>query len=50
MQATELPTIEMNDGKTYYIDSRLKEMRNVDNPHDVITLDNCMDEEGQLLK
>lgn len=39
--ARRLPTIEIN-GKTYYVDNRLRQYRNVENPHDFIN----MDEEG----
>ena len=31
----QLPIIQMN-GKSYYVDSRLKQYRNVENPHDFI--------------
>lgn len=34
----QLPVIQMN-GKSYYVDSRLKQYRNVDNPHDFIDFD-----------
>ena len=31
-----LPTVTLDDGKTYFIDERLKQLRNVNNPHDFI--------------
>jgi hypothetical protein len=31
-----LPTITLDNGKTYFIDERLKQLRNVRNPHDFI--------------
>ena len=31
-----LPTITLDDGKTYFVDERLKQLRNVLNPHDYI--------------
>ena len=30
----ELPKVQI-DGKTYYVDRRLRELRNVENPHDI---------------
>jgi len=36
MQAQQLPTVTI-DGKTYFIDLRLCELRNVNNPHDKAT-------------
>jgi hypothetical protein len=32
--ATQLPTIKAPTGKTYYIDDKLSQLRNVNNPHD----------------
>jgi len=34
----ELPKIKM-DEKTYYVDSRLMQLRNVDDPHDWMEID-----------
>lgn len=31
-----LPIIKAQDGKTYFVDERLKQLRNVQNPHDFI--------------
>lgn len=31
-----LPTVTLDNGKTYFVDARLREMRNVKNPHDRI--------------
>ena len=31
-----LPTITLDNGKTYFIDERLRQLRNVKNPHDYI--------------
>ena len=31
-----LPSITMDDGKTYFIDERLRELRNIASPHDFI--------------
>jgi len=31
-----LPTVTLDNGKTYFIDERLKQLRNVFNPHDYI--------------
>ena len=31
-----LPTVTLDDGKTYFVDERLKQLRNVLNPHDYI--------------
>ena len=31
-----LPTVTLDNGKTYFIDERLKQLRNVKNPHDYI--------------
>lgn len=31
-----LPMVTLDDGKTYFIDERLKQLRNVRNPHDYI--------------
>lgn len=44
MTARKLPTIE-KWGETYYIDHRLGELRNMENPWDVVNIDNCPDEE-----
>lgn len=33
-----LPTVTLDNGKTYFIDERLKQLRNVLNPHDYIDL------------
>ena len=32
----KLPTVKLDNGKTYFIDERLRQLRNVDNPHDFI--------------
>jgi len=37
--ARSLPTIKIN-GKLYYVDNRLGQYRNVENPHDFIEMDN----------
>lgn len=34
----QLPIIQMN-GRSYYVDSRLKQYRNIENPHDFIDFD-----------
>ncbi len=31
-----LPTVTLDNGKTYFVDERLKQLRNVLNPHDYI--------------
>ena len=31
-----LPTVTLDNGKTYFIDERLKQLRNTVNPHDYI--------------
>ena len=31
-----LPTITLDDGKTYFVDERLKQLRNVLDPHDYV--------------
>jgi hypothetical protein len=31
-----LPKVRLDNGKTYFIDERLKQLRNVKNPHDYI--------------
>lgn len=31
-----LPTVTLDNGKTYFIDERLRQLRNVCNPHDYI--------------
>jgi hypothetical protein len=31
-----LPAITLDNGKTYFVDERLKQLRNVHNPHDFI--------------
>ena len=31
-----LPTVTLDNGKTYFVDERLKQLRNVFNPHDYI--------------
>ncbi len=38
MGIVALPTVEI-DGKVYFVDERLKELRNVLNPHDSRPLD-----------
>jgi hypothetical protein len=35
-----LPTITLGDNKTYFVDLRLKQLRNVDNPHDYLEFEN----------
>ncbi len=32
----KLPKVKMDNGKTYFIDERLRQLRNVDNPNDFI--------------
>jgi len=32
----KLPVVKMKNGKTYFIDERLRQLRNVDNPSDFI--------------
>ena len=39
-----LPTVEL-DGKVYFIDERLRELRSVDNPHDSRPLDDMYKKE-----
>lgn len=34
----KLPTVTLENGKTYYIDERLRQLRNVKNPNDYIDL------------
>ncbi len=34
----QLPVVKM-DGKSYYVDSRLRQYRNVENPHDFVNFD-----------
>ena len=31
-----LPTVTLSNGKTYFIDDRLRQLRNTQNPHDYI--------------
>ena len=31
-----LPAVTLSNGKTYFVDRRLRELRNVNNPHDYI--------------
>lgn len=31
-----LPTVTLDNGKTYFVDERLRQLRNVLNPHDYI--------------
>ena len=31
-----LPAVTLDNGKTYFVDERLKQLRNVHNPHDFI--------------
>ena len=31
-----LPTVTLDNGKTYFVDERLKQLRNVHNPHEFI--------------
>ncbi len=31
-----LPTVKLDNGETYFVDERLKQFRNVNNPHDYI--------------
>lgn len=31
-----LPTVTLDNGKTYFIDERLKQLRNTENPHEYI--------------
>ena len=31
-----LPTVTLDNGNTYFIDERLKQLRNIKNPHDYI--------------
>jgi hypothetical protein len=33
-----LPAVTLKNGKTYFVDSRLRQLRNVHNPHDYIDL------------
>ena len=33
-----LPTVTLDNGKTYFVDERLNQLRNVLNPHDYIDL------------
>ena len=40
---TTLPTIKLN-GKDYFVDFRLKELRRCDNPHSRISFDHLKDE------
>ncbi len=35
-RARKLPKIKMENGKTYFVDERLRQLRNVQNPHDYI--------------
>lgn len=37
--ARTLPAVTLRNGKTYFLDQRLRQLRNVDNPHDYIDLD-----------
>jgi hypothetical protein len=39
-----LPTVEI-DGKVYFIDERLRELRNINNPHDSRPLDDMYKKE-----
>jgi len=34
-----LPTIKLPNGKTYFVDIRLRQLRNIKNPHDYIDFD-----------
>lgn len=33
-----LPVVSIRDGKLYFFDKRLRQMRNINNPHDYINL------------
>ena len=37
-----LPAITLKNGKTYFVDERLRELRNVHNPHDNIAFDGML--------
>jgi len=37
-----LPKVTLSNGKTYFIDERLRQLRNVQNPHDYIDEDNAL--------
>ena len=32
----QLPTVTLENGKTYFVDERLKQLRNIKNPNDYI--------------
>ena len=32
----QLPTLKLKNGKAYFVDERLKQLRNVNDPHDFI--------------
>lgn len=49
MEARELPKV-IFDGKTYYVDSRLHQLRNVENPHDFIGISSALLQELLELK
>ena len=34
----QLPAVTLKNGKTYFVDERLRQLRNVHNPHDFIDL------------
>ena len=34
-----LPAVTLENGKTYFLDARLRQLRNVHNPHDYIDLE-----------
>ena len=36
-----LPRVTLSNGKTYFIDDRLRQLRNINNPHDFIDKYEC---------
>ena len=45
-----LPTITLKNGKTYFVDNRLRELRNVDNPNDSLDFRDVLQSKADLLE
>jgi len=45
-----LPKMTLKNGKTYFVDNRLRELRNVDNPYDVIDFTELLTSRKDLLE
>jgi len=45
-----LPTVTLKNGKTYFVDNRLRELRNVDNPNDSLDFRDVLQGRADLLE